>query len=71
MHKIVSERVVNVSVPTEALYDVKKMRKITDSLLGKLGCPACHSGFDLRFRELRDFVVNPQTLEVQEHYQFR
>ena len=37
-------------------YDLKKMQKVTANVLGRLGCPACHSGFDIRFIQARDYV---------------
>jgi len=58
--------VVNVYVPKEASFDLQKMQKVTAEILGRLGCPGCHSGRILHFRTLEDFVVNPKTLEVQE-----
>jgi hypothetical protein len=58
--------VVSVSVPTKAFYDLESMRKITARVLDKLGCPGCHSGRILDFRELEQFVVDPETLEVNE-----
>jgi hypothetical protein len=70
MDMIKSERTVNISVPTDILHDAKKMQQITASVLSKLQCGGCHSGFDLRFRDLREFVVNPQTLDVNELHTF-
>lgn len=55
---------VTVYVPPEALFDIKAMTKITQATLGKLGCPGCHSGRDIRFVELNQFIVNPKTFEV-------
>jgi hypothetical protein len=60
-------RSINVHIPHNALFDLGKMQKITAATLGRLGCAGCHSGFDIRFLALRDFVVNPQTLDVTEH----
>jgi hypothetical protein len=60
---------VRVLVPNEVAYDLKKMSKVTASVLGKLGCGGCHSGRILDFVQLEDFVVNPQTLEVRETLQ--
>lgn len=65
MEHHVSGRIVNIYVPGDAFNDLKKMNEITKSVLGKLGCGGCHSGFDLRFRHLLDFVVNAKG-EVQE-----
>lgn len=58
-------RTVHVAISPEIAFDAKKMQKVTANLLGRLGCPACHSGFDIRFRHLLDYVVNPASLEVQ------
>jgi hypothetical protein len=41
--------VVRVTVPAAAAYDLKKMNTITQKILSKLGCPGCHSGYDIRF----------------------
>ncbi len=57
---------VRVYVTHDVAYDLKKMNAITASVLGKLGCGGCHSGRFLDFVTLQDFVVNPQTLGVQE-----
>lgn len=57
---------VTVHVPAKVLYDLEAMQRITAQVLDKLGCPACHSGRILDFRELEQFVVNPQNLEVSE-----
>jgi hypothetical protein len=59
-------RPVRVVVSGEVAFDLKKMQKVTANLLGRLGCPACHSGFDIRFIQALDFVVNPKTLEVND-----
>jgi len=59
-------RRISIHVPTKALYDLEAMQQITRSVLDKLGCGGCHSGRILDFRELEEFVVNPQTLEVNE-----
>jgi hypothetical protein len=57
---------VTVFVDSETLFDIKKMQKVTATALGKLGCPGCHSGRDIRFVELNQFIVNPKTLELNE-----
>lgn len=58
---------VRIYVSNEVAFDLKKMNKITATVLGKLGCGGCHSGRILDFVALQDFVVNPQTLEVHEY----
>ena len=57
---------VRIFISSDMAFDIDKMNKITSAVLGKLGCPACHSGRVLDFVSLQDFVVHPQTLEVQE-----
>jgi hypothetical protein len=59
-------RPVNIFVPREVAFDLKKMNRITAEVLGRLGCEGCHSGRILYYHTLQDFVVNPKTLEVQE-----
>ncbi|MBD7923529.1 hypothetical protein JR064_21375 [Xanthomonas sp. CFBP 8703] len=59
-----SPHAVTVAVPVEVGNDIEKMHKITREILGRLGCAACHSGFDLRFVIERDFRVNP-ALEIE------
>lgn len=59
-----SSRVVTVRLPGEVAYDLEKSQAVIKDLVGKLGCPGCHSGFDIRFILERQFVVNPSTLEV-------
>lgn len=57
---------VNIYVPREVAFDLEKMRRVTERVLGKLGCPGCHSGRLLNFHTLEDFVVNAKTLDVEE-----
>ncbi len=59
---------VRVFLPRGVAYDLKKMQTITATVLGKLGCEGCHSGHVLDFLDLEDFVVNPETLDVQEGF---
>lgn len=56
---------VTVVLPRKNIGNIDNVNKIVESTLGKLGCPRCFSGFDLRFRP-GDLVVNPQTLEVDQ-----
>jgi hypothetical protein len=56
---------VVVHVPVSAFNDAKSMSKITASLLEHIGCLACHSGHVFDFRTIREFVVNPATLELK------
>jgi len=58
-------RSVRIVVPREVAFNLERMQKVTANLLGRLGCSQCHSGFDIRFLQELDFVVNSKTLEVQ------
>lgn len=54
---------VTVVLPRKNIGRLDDVNKIVASTLGKLGCPRCFSGFDLRFRP-GDLVVNPENFEV-------
>ena len=54
---------VHLSKPLGSIDDA---HKVVASVLGKLGCGGCLSGFDIRFTQERNFAVNPQTLAVNE-----
>lgn len=56
---------VSVALPSKNFNNLDNVNKIVASTLGRLGCPACFSGFDLRFRP-GDLVVNPRTFEVDQ-----
>ncbi len=51
---------------TKPLASIDDAHKVVASVLGKLGCGGCLSGFDIRFTQERNFAVNPQTLAVNE-----
>jgi hypothetical protein len=61
-----SVRTVNVSVPVNLLSSMEKMQTISKTVLGKLGCGMCHSGFDLRFIQEIDFSFNAKG-ELAQH----
>jgi hypothetical protein len=48
------------------LTSIDDAHKVVASVLGKLGCGGCLSGFDIRFTQERNFAVNPATLAVNE-----
>jgi hypothetical protein len=50
---------IHVQVPIEVMWNFDRMVDIKKEVIGRLGCLSCTSGFDIRFRGLRDFVVNP------------
>lgn len=57
--------VVRVSIPADVHNDLSKFLKVQKDILGKLGCMACCSGWDIRFNVQRQFLVDNK-LAVQE-----
>jgi len=50
--------VVRVSIPTSVSHNFDAMQRVTKQVLGQLGCEACHSGFDIRYDVLREFIAD-------------
>ena len=61
----ITDRVVTIDVPMSLADNKAKMDKVMSNVLKHLGCGGCHSGFDLRFRHIRDLVVDAKTLKVK------
>ena len=59
------ERIVRVAVPLKVAHDLVSMNKVKASILGRLGCPRCHSGWDIRFDVARAFAVD-EKLNIRE-----
>lgn len=57
---------IRIYVTPDVTYDLKKMQKVTATILGRLGCGGCHSGRILEFLDIQEFVINPKSLEPQE-----
>jgi hypothetical protein len=53
-------RVIRVSVPVKVLNDLDSIQRVQADVLGRLGCQACCSGFDIRFDVARQFLVDEQ-----------
>jgi hypothetical protein len=50
--------VINVHVKPEILFDLKSVQTLQASILGRLGCLACCSGFQIIFRtEENEFSI--------------
>ncbi len=60
---------INVHVPIEVMWDSDRLAGLKKDILGRLGCLACTSGFDIRWRARRDYIVNP-SLEIRELSEF-
>lgn len=59
------DRTVRVTLPRRIAFDLKSIQEIQRSVLGRLGCPECCSGFDIRFDVATHFAVDKQ-LKLQE-----
>ena len=52
-------KAVRVSAPAAVFDNIEQLGSAIEKVLGRLGCPACCSGFDILFqRELDGFVVD-------------
>lgn len=60
-----SNRVVQVSLPAEVAFDLDRFQQVQRDILGKLGCMACCSGWDIRYDIQRRFIVDAK-LNVHE-----
>lgn len=52
------ERAVRVSIPAKVAFDLKAFQKTQASILDRLGCLACCSGWDIRWDITRSFGVD-------------
>lgn len=62
---------VNVSVPDRVSSDIEALQKAVAVTVGKLGCQACCSGFDIAFRRELDLIALDENLEAQGFGRFR
>jgi hypothetical protein len=67
----VHSNIVRVTIPAKVAYNLDAMRRVTDSILDRLGCSNCHSGHDIRFDIERHFVVDEKLNVRTETEQFR
>jgi hypothetical protein len=61
----VSLRPVTVSIPGKVSGDISALTRAVGVVVGKLGCDACCSGFEILFRRELDFLVVDERLNVQ------
>ncbi len=52
------DRVVHVRLPRSVAFDLRRFQRIQKDILGRLGCMACCSGFDIRWDFVRGFAVD-------------
>jgi len=63
---LISDNHVRIYITRDVAFNFDKITKVTQNVLGRLGCDQCHSGRILDFMIMEDFVVNPKSLEVNE-----
>ena len=59
------DRPIRVSVPAEVAFNLDSLQNSIANLAKRLGCEACFSGRSCYFTLERDYVINPQSLEVE------
>jgi len=57
--------IVRVSVAPSVYFKLDAIQKVQKDILGRLGCLACCSGWDIRFDLQRQFIVD-EKLNVRE-----
>lgn len=60
-----SAKSVRVSLPASIAFDLDRFQEVQRSILDRLGCPACCSGWDIRFDLQRNFLVD-EKLNIRE-----
>jgi hypothetical protein len=53
-----ASRVVQVTLPAEVANNLEKFQRVQKDILGKLGCMACCSGWDIRWDVFQNFHVD-------------
>ena len=56
---------VRVAVPAGVAYDLDRFQKVQKDILGRLGCLACCSGWDIRWDIYRNFAVDDKLKVVE------
>jgi hypothetical protein len=51
-------RTVRVTLPREVAYSLDQFQTVQKEILGKLGCHACCSGYDIRWEFDHRFLVD-------------
>jgi hypothetical protein len=66
-----SDRTVTVAISNKVSGDINALTRAVGVVLGKLGCQACCSGFDILFRRELDLIVLDDDLKLQGHGRHR
>jgi hypothetical protein len=51
---------ISVRVSTAVAFDIEKVQQVQRDVLGRLGCQACCSGFNIGFIEETEFVADSE-----------
>jgi hypothetical protein len=62
---------VRVMVPDKVNNNIKSLQKALATTLGKLGCPACCSGFDILFQRELDLIAFDDRVAARGFGRFR
>jgi hypothetical protein len=60
----ITAKAVRVSIPASVAGDIGSLKKSFASILDKLGCPACCSGYDIRLELQRELAVSRNFKEI-------
>jgi hypothetical protein len=66
-----ADRTVSVAISSRVSGDINALTKAAGVVLGKLGCQACCSGYDILFRRELDFIALDDDLKAQGFGRFR
>lgn len=64
-------RTITVSIPERVSNDIKGLTKAIETVVGKLGCSSCCSGFDILFQREIDMLAIDENLSVTGFGRFR
>ncbi len=63
MHEFTeSAKSIRVTVPVSVAGNLDKVKGVVEQALGRLGCPACCSGFDIWLNLERDFIFDSKRI---------
>jgi hypothetical protein len=60
----INSNTIEITVPVSVANDLKQISKVTATVLGRLGCEGCHSGYDLRFINESRFRFNEKLEQI-------
>ncbi len=51
-----------IVLPKDAAYNIERINKARDAFLDIAGCPMCHSGHDILFKDHLSLILDIQTM---------